>query len=157
MQQIPLKNGGFTQVDDADFGALSKHTWHNHQGYAARFADREERNRKWPRMILMHREIMNAPKGMDVDHVKTGDTLNNQRSNLRLCTRSQNMMNHGPHKNNTSGFKGVYLVNGKWQAKIWKDYQQIVIGSFTDKRDAAIAYNDRARELFGEFAYQNPV
>lgn len=157
MKQIPLKNGGFALCDDADFDWLSKWEWKGHIGYARRSSTKAERQEGKTAIVLMHREIMQAERGQDVDHIKTGDTLNNQRSNLRLCTRSQNMMNHGPHSNNTSGFKGVYRVGQKWQAKVQKDYKQIVFGCFDTPREAAIEYNRAARELFGEFAYQNPV
>ena len=53
--------------------------------------------------VKMHRLIMNASAGVQVDHAN-GDGLDNRRSNLRLCTHVENMHNSGKYKNNTSGF-----------------------------------------------------
>lgn len=107
----------------------------------------------------MHREVMgvNDPK-VEIDH-KNRNKLCNERWNLRICTTSQNQANRqAPGKNKTSQYKGVRLhKQGKWEARITHKYNVIQIGLFDIENDAAIAYNNKALELFGEFAYLNEV
>lgn len=162
MKNIPLfqkhtnKNKKYAIVDDIDFGELSKYAWYfNINGYARRFLTPEEnKNRKDRKQISMHRQILNAPSGYDVDHIN-GNTLDNRRSNIRLCTKSQNMRNTKPYKNNKSGYKGVYFYS-----KINK-YRVIInrenIGVYKNITDAIAAYNRRAIELYGEFARLNKI
>ena len=108
----------------------------------------------------MHRLIMNAPKGIDVDHrdIKDPDNrINNQKSNLRLCTLTQNNQNGKIRKNNTSGYKGVGLERstGHWRPVIYANGKGYYCGQFLDKRHAALAYDLWALELHGEFASTN--
>jgi len=98
----------------------------------------------------MHRVILAAPDGYDVDHID-GDGLNCLKSNMRIATRSENSQNHRSRINNTSGVKGVYLRRGKWQAEIVLEGRKFVLGSFTDINDAAKAYADASARLHGEF------
>ena len=106
----------------------------------------------------MHRLILNAKKGEQVDHINRNG-LDNRKKNLRLCSHSQNGINRPFQKNNSSGFKGVhkYKYGGKWEVSIEKGGKNFYVGVFSDKKEAALAYNKKAKELFGEFAYQNPV
>jgi len=103
----------------------------------------------------MHRAILNAPPRMDVDHIN-GNGLNNTRENLRLCTRSQNMMNQRL-KGGTSRFRGVSWLKGgaKWHAQVRANGKRLHLGLFTDETEAAMAYDAAARELFGDFARLN--
>lgn len=102
-KEIPLTQGRVALVDDEDFDRLSKHKWHYHKtGYARR----GEGGRKNHRKIYMHREVMNAPDDMEVDHGK-GGTLDNRKSNLRVCTHKENSRNRVTHKLNSSVYKGV--------------------------------------------------
>jgi hypothetical protein len=101
------------------------------------------------RTIFLHREITGAPKGFDVDHAD-GDSANNQRGNLRVCTHAQNMGNRRVNANNTSGFKGVSWKSrsGRWLARLaGKD-----VGLFETKELAAAAYQRAALAKYGEFA-----
>lgn len=93
-----------------------------------------------------------------VDH-KDRNKLNNRIENLRAATKSQNEANTGKRSTNTSGYKGVYWLKNanKWRAKIDCNKQQIHIGLFDDKNEAALAYNQKAMELFGEHACLNKV
>ena len=93
-----------------------------------------------------------------VDH-KDGDKTNNRIENLRQATKSQNEANTTKRSTNTSGYKGVYWLKnaGKWRAKIDFNKQQIHIGLFDSKVEAAIAYNKKATELFGEYASLNEL
>jgi hypothetical protein len=95
---------------------------------------------------------------MDVDH-RNGDGLDNQRANLRICTHSQNMYNAKKRSTNTTGFKGVYRSRTKhivrFRAQIQIHRKQIYLGSYSSLEDAARAYDNKAREIYGEFANTN--
>jgi len=107
----------------------------------------------------LHRQVL-FNKGIVikylVDHIDR-NPLNNQKSNLRDATNQQNCMNVGPQTNNTSGLKGVIFrkEKNKFAARIKINYKNYNIGLFEKKRDAGIAYDIKAKELFGEFAYLN--
>lgn len=107
---------------------------------------------------LIHRLILNAPEHLEVDHID-GNRLNNQRSNLRLATSSQNKMNRGPRKDNTSGYKGVswHSQRLKWTARVKAGQKYIHLGLFDSKEAAALAYNATARQLHGEYAWLNNI
>jgi hypothetical protein len=101
----------------------------------------------------LHREIMNCPKGMVCDHIN-GDTLDNRKSNLRICTSIENCRNSKRPKNNTSGYKGVHWekANKKWVAIIQINYKKIYLGLFDDRQKAHEAYCKAAVNYHGEFA-----
>jgi len=146
---IPLMHGLYAIVDAADYEWLSQHKWAcSPSGYAAR----QENGRT----IFMHRQILNAPAGMVVDHIDNS-RHNNCRSNLRLCTRRQNLQHLVKHHNCTSRFKGVRYCQQrhKWHARAEFEGECFWLGSFDDEIEAARAYDRLAVELFGEFAYLN--
>lgn len=101
----------------------------------------------------LHRVIMDAPVGMDVDHIN-GNPLDNRRSNLRICTHKENSRNTKLAKNNTSGAIGVRWdkTKNKWLARIKVDYKDIHIGRFNNFKDAVKARKDAEIKYFGEFA-----
>ena len=94
------------------------------------------------RLIELHRWIMSPKKGEYVDHIDR-DTLNNLRSNLRICTNRANLRNGHLRPNNTSGFTGVYFRKNKsgnrWWAKIRVNYKQIYLGIFDTFKEAVEA------------------
>ena len=104
--------------------------------------------------IIWEMEIGQIPEGMWIDHID-GDKGNNCLSNLRLSTRSQNLANVPPLPNTRSGVKGVSWNThaGKWIAKIKINQKRIHLGCFDDVESAEAAYQAKARELFGEFAF----
>ena len=108
--------------------------------------------------ILMHRFIMNAEKGFDVDHGDS-DGLNNQKYNLKICTHAENMRNMKKPSHNTSGFKGVhfYKSRNKWTAQIQVNLKTIHLGYFKCPILAAEKYNEAAKIHFGEFAKLNQL
>lgn len=156
---IPLTQGKFTIVDKDMYEYLNQWKWctlkQKNGCYAYRtmhigVVDGKQKNKT----IAMHRLILGAKKGQECDHINH-DTLDNRISNLRLCTRSQNNQNRKPRKC-TSKYKGVHWnkLNKNWRAMIRLGKQEH-IGCFEDEKDAALAYDTKARELFGEFAYTN--
>ena len=114
----------------------------------------------------VHREVAKAfigppPLGedgepLDVDHID-GDAMNNNVYNLRYATKPQNAVNRGLAKNNTSGYKGVsfYKQSKKWESYIGYKGKKIRLGLFDCKIEAAKAYDKKAYELYGEFAWLN--
>lgn len=155
-KRIPLSQGQFALVDDADYESLSKHNWFvSKKGYAFRNARRDDGR---PTTIYMHREIAGASKRQMVDHIN-GIKADNRRSNLRIANHSQNMMNCRPiaFEGRTSRYKGVFWHR---ERRIWMAYIKIhgrstYLGSFQREEDAAIAYDQAARDRFGEFARLN--
>lgn len=111
--------------------------------------------------VIMHRFIIDVPEGKQVDH-KDFNGLNNRLNNLRICNNSQNNINRSIcFKNKTACFKGVsflrHLKSKPFSAQIMKDKKPIHIGYFKTEGEAARAYNQMAKSLFGEFAYLNKV
>lgn len=103
------------------------------------------------------RLIMDAPKGMVVDHVNR-DTLDDRRKNLRICTISQNIANSSTRTDGTSRYRGVHMTKkGKWRAQIKVFYKLHRLGDFDSEVEAARAYNAAARKHFTEYAGLNPV
>lgn len=154
MKLIPLTHGKFAKVDDDDYERLMQWKWRwSPNGYAIRTGGKGRKNRTW---IGMHNEVLSVPEGTLPDH-KDGDGLNNQKDNLRPATNSQNQANAKISSRNKSGYKGVsWHSEGKcWVAKIRADDKQHHLGLFLDPKDAALAYDEAARRLFGEFARTN--
>jgi hypothetical protein len=135
-------------VDAADYEWLNQWHWYVHDGYAARFEK--------GKTIFMHRQIMQPPKGMLVDH-SDGNKANNCRLNLRVCTRAQNMHNKRKHSRSSSQFKGVYYNRKirKWYARCRCQGHGLPVGPFDTEVEAARAYDRQAVEFFGEFARLN--
>lgn len=100
--------------------------------------------------ILLHSFIMTPAKGTEIDHIN-GDVLDNRRENLRLASRSQNCGN----RRSFGKLKGIYWNKNAWQAQIKKDGEYVYLGRFKDPMEAARKYDEKATELFGDFACVN--
>ena len=87
-----------------------------------------------------------------VDHID-GNTQNNNISNLRWATVAENTRNVSKHRNSTSKYKGVSKCGNKWVVHIRNQH----VGMFNDEKEAAIAYNNHAKEHFGVFAKLNHI
>jgi hypothetical protein len=148
MKEIQLTKGKSVMVDDEDYEWLNQWKWHYHNGYATR--------KPVSGRVFMHRSIMHTPKGMQTDHIN-GNKLDNQKSNLRVCTSQQNKLNKPKRLDNTSGYKGVTWRKDKnmWQSQIMFNGKRQYIGYFDDLEVSARAYDKKALELFGEFAWLN--
>ncbi len=149
MKTIKMNHGYECIVDDDDFDSLSRKKWYrNNYGYAVRFDGRK--------CISMHREIVGAPKSLEVDH-KDRNRLNNQKENLRLCTKTENQGNRNGSRK--SGMKGTrfHRRDNRWEAYITISGKGRYLGRFQNEIDAARAYNLAAEKHFGAFALLNPV
>ena len=152
VRRIPLTQGKFALVDADDYYRLAKFPWCALKGTTTFYAVRT-RNRK---QLMMHREIMRPPAGLVVDHIDHNG-LNNCKANLRLCTIAQNVHNSVAQAGSSSKYKGVHWHKGmrKWAVMIHFNEKRYRLGHFTDEIEAAKAYDKKAAELHGEFAYLN--
>ena len=157
-RRIGLTDGKFAVVDEEDYYRLGNFGWCARTSfgktYAIRFVDMPKRGAV---MISMHREIMNHPKGLLVDH-RNRNTLDNRKENLRLATHSQNSFNRQKTKSKTSSqYMGVSFDKrrGLWVVKINHNNKSIWLGRFNSEIDAAKAYDEAAKKYHGEFARLN--
>lgn len=157
MREIPLTQGMVALVDDEDYERLARHKWcaikKTRRWYAV---TSEYLGNRRSKIVYMHHVILGRPsKNHEVDHVN-GNGCDNQRLNLRWATRCQQMSNVATRGRNKSGLKGVHAHSARrWRAQIKNAGKTEHIGLFTSPEDAAKAYDERARELFGEFAWLN--
>lgn len=153
MKEIPLTKGCVAIVDDADYETLAAHRWLacNRRGVPV-YAGRDVGGRR----LLMHRVILAAPSGFEVDHIN-GDGFDNRRQNLRLATRSQNARNIGSRRGASSQYVGVSYDrrSGRWASQISVNYKNHHLGYFDNEREAALAYDRAARAMHGAFARPN--
>lgn len=160
MKELLLTNSrDVALLDDEDYERLRLYPWRkqtnaNGKVYVVRTRSRKEA--PGSHLVKLHREIVSAPAGCDVDHVDNNG-LNNQSANLRVCTRSENLRNTRKRDNSSAKFKGIYWHKRarKWVAQIKPPTGHIYLGSFADDVEAAKAYDAKARELFGAFAKCN--
>lgn len=156
MKEIQLSRGYKAIVDDEDYDRLSQWRWNistcNGGVYPTRGERIEGTKPQRRRVVRMHVEIMNPPAGMLVDHIN-GDTLDNRRCNLRVCTKGQNQMNMRRNSRNTSGYRGVHWnkKNKKWTAIIRVANRKHYLGLFESVEAAATAYAEASRKYHGEF------
>lgn len=143
MKLIPLTKGQVALVDDEDYEYLSQWKWYADYNpktksfYATRHSPRHGGGRH---TIRIHRIILNAQKGEQVDH-ESHDTLDNRRANLRLTNSQGNNSNASRRMDNTSGHCGVHWHKRKkrWCAHIRINSKRIHLGSYTEKSDAIAA------------------
>jgi hypothetical protein len=148
MQTITAVTGEAILVDDEDFASLSLHRW--------RVVYRETSTGRSPIYVgvgrkMMHRMVMNAKKGVCIDH-RNGNVLDNRKENLRICSHAENMRNRAIHRNNSLGFKGVYKSRGRYRATIRCNGVKYELGSFDAAETAHAAYCAAAKRFHGEFA-----
>lgn len=148
---IPLGNSKYVATVDEEDADLASLRWYASIMPCGVYVIGQDS--KSGKTIYLHREVMRAPKGMDVDHINR-NPLDNRRSNLRVCTRSQNLARSRPH--GSSGYKGVWQGRtGKWIVDVYENGKRRRIHGFTSPEDAAREYDRVAREIHGEFAWLN--
>lgn len=150
MPYIELTKCEFALVDDEDYAELSQHRWYAQTTKGGFYAARRDHNGAFK---YLHRVIMNEPEGMVVDHIN-GNTLDNRRSNLRICTQSQNTKNRiGYRKATASGHKGITWCKdtNKWRAQLKIDYKNRTFGRFENLDDAIKARKEAEEKYFGSF------
>lgn len=160
MRKIKLTRGKVALVDDEDFEELNKHNWQVQKNKDRNnwYAVRTDHSGKKQKTVRMHSLILNTPKLKQTDHID-GNGLNNQRSNLRIATSSQNSWNAKIRKDNTSGYKGVcwHKLAKKWLVSISYNGKLHYLGLSEDKHQAALVYNVAANYLFGNYAKLNKI
>ena len=134
-------------------------TFLNQGYYKVNLTKDEKRYQKLLHRLIADTYIVNPDNHLFVDHIDR-NTKNNSLSNLRWVTNQQNCMNQSKSKSNTSSqYKGVSWdkQNNKWQSQIQFNGKNIHLGRFLDEEDAALAYDQKAIELFGEFSSLNNI
>lgn len=153
MKEIQLTQGKVVLVDDENYERLNQVKWCALLSRGKYYAVRGIYKKGKIKRIYMHREIINVPCGIYTDHIN-GDTLDNRKENLRLCTHQQNCFNRkNPHKDNRLGIKGVWWnkQNKKFRAQIQLNDKSIHLGYFNVIGDADSAYRKAEEKYFGEF------
>lgn len=155
MKSIPLTQGLFAIVDDCDYEELIKHKWRVCVDGHMKYAIAHYKNSFGiDTTIRMHREILKLKDSdINVDHIDRNG-LNNVKSNLRTCNKSENGCNRPKQKNNTSGYKGVSYdkSKGKYVSRIQKNGIEIYLGLYDTAKDAHRAYKASCKVFHGKFA-----
>lgn len=143
------RQGDEILFDKEDYPMIETRTWSTNGRYPlAKFNNKS---------VNLHTVLMNTPKDMCVDHIN-GNRLDNRRINLRICSNSQNHFNRQVSFGQSS-FKGVSRTRknktNPWRATIKKDGKTITIGTYKTEEEAAIAYDQMALMLFGDYAKIN--
>lgn len=157
MKKIKLSRGFSAIVDDEDYERIAMYNWSikpQGNGYAVRKGNKQKGE---PRTVHMHREILYAPKGIQVDHINL-NSLDNRKSNLRCVNAQKNAFNRKkPNVICTSKYKGVLQRKGSssWTARIKYNDRHIELGCYSSEEMAAAVYNFASRIFFGEFRREN--
>jgi hypothetical protein len=147
-------------IDDKDFAILYPYSWYGVEGGKTIYAQTNIRVNNGYVGIFMHRMlILDIPNGYEIDHINRNG-LYNFRSNLRIVTRVDNIMNQSKRSGEfTSKYKGV-----SWMARSKRWYAHIKVNGkvkggelFMSEEIAAIRYNELALQYYGKFAYLNPI
>lgn len=157
---VLLTRGHVAQIDPEDYEAVSAYTWHASVKKGGTYAATTVKHEGGKKSLSMHKLIMGAAW---IDH-KDGNGLNNTRANLRFASHSQNNSNKKPYgKNKASQYKGVKISprwkegcnQKKWAAEIKHNKKVYFLGTHHTEIEAAKAYDAKALELHGEFAFIN--
>jgi hypothetical protein len=150
---VPLTRGYEAIIDAADVHLVADWNWcawvKGRQTYAVRGTKLSGKQLQ----VRMHRQILNPPSGLMIDHV-SGDGLDCRRSNMRIATAGQNMKNQRAHRDNSSGVKGVSWdkARQKWRASITTDRKTLFLGRYDDMGAAYQAYRCACKKMHGAFS-----
>jgi hypothetical protein len=166
MQVVTLSQGCIAVVDDQDYERVMKHKWsavkfRESNGFYAMTNVPDPRFPGKTTTLSMHVFIMQPPENMMVDHIH-GNTLDNRRSQLRVCTPAENSANRQKYRREglTSKYKGVGWKKGAngWLTQCrFNKSENRNFGLWQTEEAAALAYNYAARKSFGEFARINQL
>lgn len=155
MKLIPLTRGENAMVDDEDFKRVNQFKWHLRiqKKTGLKYAIRSLWCGGKYKKIYMHQFVLGIAK---VDH-RDGNGINNQRFNLRECSKAENNRNRRIGRDNTSGFKGVcYHKRARlWQSQIYVNNKARFLGLFESPKEAAFIYDAAAKKFHGEFSKTN--
>lgn len=172
MKAIELTRGKIVLISDEDYDLVNKYKWYAHNSNGKWYAKRKAwladksinkvvgHNRKKGekrvvhgtyKLVSMHRYILNPPPNMEIDHID-GNTLNNQRDNLRVVDKFTNMFNQKLRADNSTGFRGVSyekMPSGRWvwRAIVWANGKRYECGRHNDINDAIKARQDKVKYL----------
>jgi hypothetical protein len=141
------------QIDDDEIWRLEKYSYHLSKHRNKYYLMRSKRENKKQVSYYLHREIMNCPKVMQIDHINR-NTLDNRKCNLRICTCSENAHNSTKKRTNKSGFKGVYFDNTRklWASQITLNRKCYPLGRYKTIKEARNAYKKGALKYHGIYA-----
>lgn len=150
---VTLTKGYEALIDAEDALRVAGFNWSSQPSGKTVYAHRSEVRGGRSYGVRLHRVLIDAPDGMEVDHID-GDGLNNRKANLRLATHAENCMNRRVPVTNSSGLKGVSWHKGQrqWVAKIKVSGITVHIGSFNCPEQAHTAYCEAAARMHGKFA-----
>jgi hypothetical protein len=160
---LRLSNGFYTLIDSEDFDRLTAWNWFamNCGGTKRTLGKRYAVRKVWmngtSKAVFLHREVLNCPEGLLGDH-RHGNTLDNRKRKLRICSHLQNMQNSCADRRRGNPYRGVYWREHarKWFSSIWNgEGRRLAIGYFDSAEEAAAAWDAEAFRLRGEFAVLN--
>lgn len=145
---LNLNQGKVAIVDCEDFPRVIKHIWH--------FGGRYVRGMVGKKGISLHRFILGYKGKKVIDHIN-GNTLDNRKENLRICTHSRNIINSKKRTDNSSGVVGVYWdkVNVRWVAKITIGKVSKSLGSSKDKNKMIALRKKYEKKYYKQFNPRN--
>ena len=169
-KKIKLTKGKYAIVDDDDFNFISRL---KPVAMKRVFRDKSDRNhgRCWEVILpggkgvcvyYVKHFLLRAKNANMVVEAKNGNNLDLRKSNLTIISREVCSHHNRKRLNTSSKYEGVcYIKNpaakNKWGAAIKQSKKRRHIGVFATEKEAAIAYNERAKKLYGNLAYQNKI